>query len=96
MRGGFILAAPVLIGFGIVRIVNNSKVDNRIESRATPLPVTIPASSDVVLDAFFPITPSPRHVTFHYRTAQGDQQLPVDTSQVLAGLHLTAPPASSR
>lgn len=94
--GGLILAAPVLMGVGIVRMVNNSKVDDRIESRATPLPVTIPAGSDVLLDVFFPISPSPRNVTFHYRTAQGDQQLQVDTSRVLAGLHLAAPPPASK
>lgn len=94
--GGFILAAPVLVGFGIARVVNNSKVDHRIEHRATTLPLTVPAGADVLLDVFFPITPSPRHVTFHYRTAQGDQQLQVDTSQVLAGLHLAAPRSSSR
>ncbi len=94
--GGLILAAPVLIGVGIVRIVNNRKVDTRIQSRTTPLPVAIPAGADILLDAFFPITPSPRHITFHYRTAQGDQQLQVDTSRVLAGLHLAAPPASTR
>lgn len=94
--GGFILAAPVLVGVGIARVVNNSKVDNRIERRSTPLPMTVPAGSDVLLDVFFPITPSPRHVTFRYRTAAGDQQLQVDTSRVLSGLHLPAPPSSSR
>lgn len=94
--GGFFLAAPVLVGVGIVRIVNNSKVDNRIESRATALPLTIPSGSDVFVDVFFPITPSPREVIVHYRTAQGDQRIRVDTSAVLAGLHLGTPPASSR
>lgn len=94
--GGLILAAPVLVGVGIVRIVNNRKVDDRIESRATPLPVTILARSDVLLDVFFPISPSPRHVSFHYRTAQSDQQLQLDTSQVLAGLHLAGRPSSSK
>jgi hypothetical protein len=94
--GGFLLAAPVLVGVGIVRVVNNAKVDKRIESRATALPVTIPAGSDVLLDVFFPITPSPRELTFHYRSAQGDQQLQVDTSQVLAGLHLAPAPASGQ
>ena len=94
--GGFMLAAPVLVGVGIARVVNNRRVNHRIESRATPLPVTMPAGADVLLDVFFPITPSPRHVTFHYRTAAGDQQLQVDTSRVLAGLHLVAPPALAR
>ena len=90
--GGFILAAPVLVGVGISRMINNSKVDNRIENRATPLPVTIPAGADASLDVFFPISPSPQNVTLHYRTAQGDQTLQLDTSATLAGLHLAAPP----
>lgn len=93
---GMILASPVLLGVGIVRMVNNSKVDNRIESRASPLPVTIRAGSDVLLDLFFPISPSPRHLTFNYRTAQGDQQLQIDTSGVLAGLHLADGPSASK
>lgn len=94
VAGGAILASPVLVGVGIVRMVNNSKVDDRIESRATPLPVTISAGSDVLLDVFFPIRPSPRLVTFHYHNAQGDHQLQIDTSRVLAGLHLPAPASS--
>lgn len=94
--GGLILAAPVLIGVGIARMVNNSKVDNRIESRATPMPVSIPAGGDVLLDVFFPISPSPRHVTIRYSDDQGDHQLELDTRQTLAGLHLAAPGSAAR
>lgn len=94
--GGFILAAPVLVGVGIVRMVNNSKVDTRIESRATPMPVNIAAGGDVLLDVFFPITPSPRHVTIRYSDDQGDHQLELDTRQTLGGLHLAAPASSAR
>jgi len=92
VAGGLILAAPVLIGVGITRMVHNSKLDDRIKQRATPLPMSVPAGSDVLLDLFFPISPSPRQVTFHYRNAQGDQQLQLDTARVLTGLHLAAPP----
>ena len=46
-----------------------------IKRRATPLPVTIPAGADALLDMFSPISPSPQHVTVHDRTAQGDQNL---------------------
>lgn len=69
---------------------------NRIEIRATAMPLTIPAGSDVLVDVFFPITRSPCEVIIHYRTVQGDPQFRVDTSAVLAGLHLGTPPASSR
>jgi len=91
--GGFILAAPVLMGVGIARMVNNSKVDNRIESRATPMPVSIPGGGEVLLDVFFPISPSPRHVTIRYSDPQGDHQLQLDTRQALNGLHLATPDA---
>ena len=46
-----------------------------IKRRATPLPVTISAGADALLDVFFPISPSPQHVRVHYRAAQGDQNL---------------------
>jgi hypothetical protein len=35
-----------------------------------------------MLDVFFPITPLPRELRFHHRSALGDQQLQVDASQV--------------
>ena len=67
-----------------------------IERRGTPLPVAIPAGADALLDVFFPISPSPQNVTVHYRTAQGDQNLQLDTRQTLAGLHLAAPPERTK
>ena len=67
-----------------------------IERRATPLPVTMPAGADASLDVFFPTSPSPQDVTMHYRTAQGDQNLQLDTRQTLAGLHLAAPPERTK
>lgn len=91
--GGFILAAPVLMGVGIARMVNNSKVDDRIESRATPMPARVPGGGEVVLDVFFPISPSPRQVTIRYGDSQGDHQLVLDTRQALHGLHLATPDA---
>lgn len=88
VAGGLILAGPVLVGMGIVRAVNNSKVGNRIERRASALPQTLAAGEAATLDMFFPVSPSPQHVTIHYHDATGDHQLQIDTSQALAGLHL--------
>ena len=64
-----------------------------IERRATPLPVTIPAGADALLDVFFLVSPPPQRVTVHDRTAQGDQ---LDTRQTLAALHLAAPPQRTK
>lgn len=93
--GGFILAAPVLVGVGIARMVNNRKVDDRIESRATRMPVDLPPGSEILLDVFVPISPSPRQVTLHYSDGQGDHALRLDTRQPLRGLHLPSPDASA-
>ena len=90
VAGGLVLAAPVLVGVGIVRAVNNARVDDRIGARATPLPLSVPAGATVAVDLFFPLSPSPRAVSVHYRTAAGPQVLRLDAGPALSGLHLPA------
>lgn len=92
--GGLVLAAPVLLGVGIMRMVNNGKVDDRIEDRATSLPLTITPGSEVALDLFFPLSPSPQRVVVNYHDGQAAHRLELDVSQRLAGLHLRAPASS--
>lgn len=92
--GGLFLAAPVLIGMGVARAVNNRKVDARIQARATRLPMALDPGTSAELDLFYPISPSPRRVIILYSDAQGDHQLEIDTRQVLSGLHLPADPAA--
>ena len=86
--GGLVLAAPVLVGMGIVRAVNNSKVDNRIAERATRFPLSVAPGAQAPLDVFFPLSPSPRQVVVHYHDGSGVQRLAIDTTQVLHGLHM--------
>ncbi|MEO5628969.1 MAG: hypothetical protein ABIQ62_04260 [Thermomonas sp.] len=88
--GGLILAAPVLLGVGIMRMVNNGKVDDRIEDRATALPLTLASGTQTALDLFYPLSPSPQVVVVHYYDGQVDQRLEIDVSKPLAGLHLPA------
>ncbi len=88
--GGFILAAPVLIGMGIARAVNNGRVHDRIEDRATSLPLTLAAGTEALLDLFYPLSPSPQQVVVTYHDTQGDHRLEMDTRQALSGLHLPA------
>lgn len=85
-----LIGGPVLVGMGIVRAINNHKVGDRIDVRATPLPLLVAAGSDEALDVFVPLSPSPRHVSIRYSDAQGDHQVEIDTRQALAGLHLPA------
>lgn len=83
-----ILLAPALAVGGIVRGVNNSKVNNQIESRQTLLPITLQQEEEKHLDIFFPLSPSPRQVQLTYVDSQGEHTLIIDTHVALEGLHL--------
>ncbi len=83
-----VLLAPALAVGGIVRGVNNSKVNNQIESRQTLLPIMLQKDEEQNLDIFFPLSPSPRQVQLTYVDSGGEQTLIIDTQAVLAGLHL--------
>ncbi len=82
------LLVPVLAVGGIVRAVNNSKVNNQIESRQTLLPVVLQEEEEKNLDIFFPLAPSPRQIEITYASSQGDHTLIIDTRTALDGLHL--------
>lgn len=92
--GGMLLAAPVMLGVGVMRMVNNGKVDDRIEDRATALPLTISPGTQAALDLFYPLSPSPQRVVVHYHDGQAAHRLELDVSKPLVGLHLPAPAAS--
>jgi hypothetical protein len=89
--GGLLVLGPALAVGGVVRGVNNSKVNNQIELRQTVLPLEIPASEEIGLDAFFPLAPSPKRVELIYTDATGKHSLVIDTSTALDGLHIEAP-----
>lgn len=85
---GLVLAAPVLAVGGILRGVNNSRVNKEIESRQTLLPVALQEEEEKSLDVFIPLAPSPGKVEITYADSQRDYTLIIDTHAVLEGLHL--------
>ena len=85
--GGLILAPVFAVG-GIMRGVNNSRVNKQIESRQTLLPIVLQEEEEKSLDIFFPLTPSPRQIEFTYVDSRGDHTLIIDTKTALDGLHL--------
>jgi hypothetical protein len=89
--GGLLLLGPALAVGGIVRGVNNSKVNNEIELRQTILPLEIAANEELGLNVFFPLAPSPKFVELIYVDATGEHSLIIDTSKALDGLHIEAP-----
>ena len=86
-----LLLGPALAVGGVVRGVNNSKVNNQIEIRQTVLPLEIPASEELGVNVFFPLAPSPKMVELIYTDATGKHSLIIDTSKALDGLHIEAP-----
>jgi len=86
--GGLLLLGPALAVGGIMRGVNNSKVNNEIELRQTILPLEIQAGEETNLDVFFPLAPSPGIVELIYADATGEHRLIIDTSEALGGLHI--------
>ena len=74
-------------------MVNNGKVDDRIEDRATHLPLTLAPGAEAALDLFYPLSPSPQSVVVHYHDGQAAHRLELDISKPLAGLHLRVPAA---
>lgn len=85
--GGLILA-PVFATGGIMRGVNNSRVNDQIVSRQTLLPLVLQARQEQDLNVFFPLTPSPQQVEISYADPQGEYTLTVDTQYALNGLHI--------
>lgn len=86
--GGLLLLGPALAVGGVVRGVNNSKVNNEIELRQTTLPIEVPAGEEIGLNVFFPLAPSPKEIQVTYIDNGGEHTLLIDTSMALGGLHI--------
>lgn len=85
---GLLLLGPAMAVGGVLRGINNSRVDDEIQSRRTVLPLTVAHGQQQPIDVFFPIAPAPAQVILFYVDDEGEHQLTFDTRAVLAGLHL--------
>jgi len=83
-----VVLVPVLAVGGLVRGVNNSKVNGEIEIRHTLMPVKLSGDEEKVLHIFFPLSPSPQQVEIAYLINDEEQTLFIDTRAALDGLHL--------
>ena len=88
--GATLVLAPVLAVGGVVRGVNQSKVNNQIELRQTAMPLDLAAREEQTLDIFFPIAPSPTKVELIYTDTSGERRLVIDTRTAMDGLHIEA------
>ncbi len=81
---GIVVVAPALALGGMVRGINNGKVDRRIKQRRTPFPAELAPGAEANLVVFFPVTPSPTHLSVRHDSGV----LLLDTRPALTGLHL--------
>ena len=86
--GATLVLAPVLAVGGVVRGVNQSRVNKEIELRQTTIPFDLTAHQELPLDVFFPIAPSPTRVELTYIDTSGEHRLAIDTRTALDGLHI--------
>jgi hypothetical protein len=83
-----VVLVPVLAVGGVLRRINNSKVNKQIESRQTLLPIVLEGEEKKNLVLFFPLSPSPRWIEISYVDRGGEHTLVVETQAALDGLHL--------
>lgn len=83
-----VYAAPVVVVGGVVRGVNNTRVDIEIRARQTKIPYDLETGGENTVSVFYPVSPSPERIEIKYRDAAGAHTLLLDTRKVLEGLHL--------
>ena len=83
-----VVLVPVLAVGGVFRGINNSKVNDQIESRQTLLPIVLEEKEEKNLILFFPLAPSPRQIELTFVDSRGEHKLIIDTGTSLEGLHL--------
>ena len=87
---GLLEAGPAVLAIGMVRAVNNTKVNNHMLALQSTPPLSVDCNAEQRLILFYPLAAAPGHLQVSYRDTQGEGTLDIDTTQALAGLHLSA------
>jgi hypothetical protein len=83
-----IVATPLMAIGGIMRMVNNSKVNNEIQKRKSTLPLDVPAMNQQIVDLFFPVSPAVQQIVISYSIGIEEHQLRLDIKQQTENLHI--------
>lgn len=84
---GVAVAVPALLITGVVKIVNNTKVNNRIQLRQAKFPLDV-TNQNQVIDVFFPAVPSPKTVVVKYTLENEEHTISLDISEMMNGVHI--------
>ncbi len=80
VASGLLVLGPALVATGVVRGINNKKVDDHIKDSAATLPLDVGTQESVLLDVYFPIVPVPVKLVVVYRCADALRQVVIDIS----------------
>ena len=88
IAGGLLVVGPALIVGSMVRQSDQRKVDRQIRRLRTRFPQKLTPGEEQLLHIFFPVSPSPRSLTFEYHAENALQNVELDTLEILRDLHM--------
>jgi hypothetical protein len=86
--GAVIVALPLAAIGGVLKIVNNNRINNRIKTRQNILPEKLLANSEHNFNILFPATPSPRSIKVVYTLKNETHTIVLDLKENFESLHL--------
>ena len=90
-----IIIAPVLIAGGVMRGMDEAKVEREMIRRQSELPLLIPADENQFLHFFFPLAPSPSRFELTYTVSGEETVVILDICEPLSGLHIVEAPGNA-
>ena len=88
IAGGLLVIGPALIVGSMVRQSDQRKVDRQIRRLRTRFPQKLTPGEEQLLHIFFPVSPSPRSLSFEYHAKNDLEIVELDTQEILRGLHM--------
>ena len=86
--GAIVVAVPAIAIGSVMKIVNNTKVNNRISEKTTVLPLILEPSQQEELNIFFPAVPSPQYLLIKFTTVSNQESIQIDLQEAFSGLHI--------
>ena len=96
--GAVVVAVPVVTIAAIVKVVNNSKINNRIIQRQSQLPLSLAADQKQSIDLFYSAVPGAKQVEFIYTLdgEEGQHTLIMFLGEEFSRLHYQNPTPRTR
>lgn len=85
--GAIFFAVPAIAISGIVKLMNNKKIDKQLKNRQSHLPKLIESRQQTHLDLFYPSIPGPKKIAVYYTLNNQKKKLTLDLNARFDKLH---------